>query len=432
MAPDEPTLIVGGGIAGLMCARTLARAGRRVLLLEKEDEVGGRVRTSARDGFLIDHGFQVLFSAYPVLSAALDLPALQLREFAPAARIARESGEPALIGDPLADLALLWPSLVATPLSLPDKWRLLRLRSLATSLSFDDCFAPRFDKVSTRDFLRTRGFGAGAISNFFTPFYGGILLDRSLESSASVLLYTFKMLAEGRTTVPAHGMGAIAEQLMASLPPLSVRTGTAVTRIRREDDGRVRGVTLASGEELRASAVVLACDPLSIASLALTARVHVSVPTASLGCTTVYLRSNTPLLSGEALWINAAANATVSHAITISNVAPTYAPTGSSLTAATMLGVSAVLDDSELISRVRFDLAQMGRNKECANAELLAVWRVPYSQYAQPPGAVGRRVATETSAHGLILASEIGHTSSLEGAARGGTAAAQAVMRGTT
>jgi phytoene dehydrogenase-like protein len=432
MAPDEPTLIVGGGIAGLMCARTLARSGRRVLLLEKEDEVGGRVRTSARDGFLIDHGFQVLFSAYPVLSAALDLPALQLREFAPAARIARGSGEPALIGDPLADLALLWPSLVATPLSLMDKWRLLRLRSLATSLSFDDCFAPRFDKVSTRDFLWMRGFGASAISNFFAPFYGGILLDRSLESSASILLYTFKMLAEGRTTVPAHGMGAIAEHLMASLPPLSVRTGAAVTRIHRDDDGRVRGVTLVSGEELLASAVVLACDPLSIASLATTAHVHVSVPTASLGCTTIYLRSNTPLLSGEALWLNAAANATVSHAITISNVAPTYAPTGSSLTAATMLGAAAVLDDTELIPRVRSDLALMGRNKECANAELLAVWRVPYAQYAQPPGTVGRRVAAMTSTPGLYLASEIGHTSSLEGAARGGTAAAQAVMRDTT
>ncbi len=432
MAPDAPTLIVGGGIAGLMCARTLALAGRPVLVLEKDADVGGRVRTTAREGFLIDHGFQVLFSAYPTLATALDLPALRLREFAPAARIAGAAAEPALIGDALADLSLLWPTLLASPLSLLDKWRLLRLRYLATSLTFDECFAPRFDNVSTRSFLRARGFGDGAINNFFAPFYGGILLDRSLETAASVLLYTFKMLAEGRTTVPANGMGAIAEQLAAALPPQSVQTNCAVVRIRRDPDGRVQGVTLATGEELQASAVVLACDPAAIATLATTAGVHVAVPTTGLGCTTVYLRSNTPLLSGEALWLNAAPAATVSHAITISNVAPTYAPTGSTLTAATMLGAAAVLDDTDLIPRVRADLALMGRNRECATAELLAVWRVPYSQYAQAPGTVGRRVAATTSSAGLFLASEIGHTSSLEGAARGGLAAAQAVMHGAT
>jgi phytoene dehydrogenase-like protein len=432
MAASEPTLIVGAGIAGLMCARELVRSGRSVLVLEKESEVGGRVRTSVRDGFLIDHGFQVLFSAYPTLSAALDLSALQLREFAPAARIAGASKEPALIGDALADLSLLWPTLAAAPLSLTDKWRMLRLRYVATSLSFDECFAPRFDSVSTRDFLKARGFSAAAISHFFAPFYGGILLDRSLESAASVLLYTFKMLAEGRTTVPAHGMGAIAEQLAAALPPTSVRTGATVVRVLRDGDGRARGVTLDTGEEVQGAAVVLACDPPAIAHLATTARVHVAAPSAGLGCTTVYLRSNAPLLSGEALWLNAASDATVSHAITISNVAPTYAPAGSALTAATMLGASAVLDDTDLIPRVRADLAHMGRNRECATAELLAVWRVPYSQYVQPPGTVGRRVSARTSAAGLFLASECVHTSSLEGAARGGMAAAQAVMLNPT
>ena len=86
---------------------------------------------------------------------------------------------------------------------------MLRLRYFATSLSFDACFAPRFDRVTTSEFLRQRGFSARAISSFFAPFYGGILLDRSLETSASVLLYTFKMLAEGRTVVPTMGMGAI-------------------------------------------------------------------------------------------------------------------------------------------------------------------------------------------------------------------------------
>lgn len=428
MPSHDPTLIIGGGIAGLICARALARAGRSVVVYEREGEVGGRVRTSVRDGFQLDHGFQVLFSAYPTLVAELDVPSLHLCEFQPAARIVVADSEPALIGDALADPSLLWPTIQASSLLLIDKVRLLRLRRLATSLSFDECFDDRFDRMSTRQFLNARGFTANAINNFFAPFYGGILLDRSLESSASVLMYTFKMLAQGRTAVPAAGMGAITLQLAASLPAGAIRCNTAVARLVRGDDGHVRGVVLASGESVSAANVVLAGDAPSISTLAKTVGVHVAVPEDSLGCTTVYLQSKTPLLAGTALWLNASPNATISHAITISNVAPSYAPSGSSLTAVTVLGAAAVLDDADLIPRIRADLSAMGRNRESATAELLAIWRVPYSQYAQPPGAARRRVSAITEAPGLFLASEIVHTSSLEGAARGGLAVANAVV----
>ena len=428
MPSRGPVIVVGGGIAGLVCARTLTRAGYDVALFERDNAVGGRVRTTVHDGFVLDHGFQVLFSAYPTLTAALDMPALQLRAFRPAARIADGSATPALIGDALADLSLLWPTLTAPQLSLLDTVRLLLLRYFATSLSFDDCFAPRFDGVSTRDFLRRRHFTAGAIKNFFAPFYGGILLDRALESSASVLLYTFKMLAEGRTVVPSHGMGAIPAQLAAALPPRTVRTSQRVTRLLRDPAG-VNGVILESGETIGGACVVLACDAPAIAALAMTAQVHIAVPDASRGCTTVYLRSRAPLLDGDLLWLNASTTATVSHAITISNVAPGYAPDGWCLTAATMLGAAAALDEADLIPRVRADLLVMAGKDECGSAELLAIYRVPYSQFAQRPGSAVRRVPAETAARGLFVASEIGHTSSLEGAARGGMAAAEAVMR---
>jgi hypothetical protein len=153
------------------------------------------------------------------------------------------------------------------------------------------------------------------------------------------------------------------------------------------------------------------------------------VPDAQHGCTTIYLASRAPLLDGAALWLNASDGATVSHAITISNVAPSYAPAGRALTAATVLGASAALDDAELVPRVRADLSAMSGTAESAGTELLSVWRVPYSQYAQGPGSVSRRIPARTSLRGLYISSEIGHTSSLEGAARGGIAAAEAVMR---
>ena len=35
------TLVIGGGVNGLVCATLLARAGRKVTLLEQRDAVGG-------------------------------------------------------------------------------------------------------------------------------------------------------------------------------------------------------------------------------------------------------------------------------------------------------------------------------------------------------------------------------------------------------
>lgn len=56
-------VVVGGGIAGLTAAAYLARAGRNVLLIEKNDEVGGLVNTFWRDGFRFDAGVRALEDA---------------------------------------------------------------------------------------------------------------------------------------------------------------------------------------------------------------------------------------------------------------------------------------------------------------------------------------------------------------------------------
>src|SRR6185312_14014807 len=59
-------LVVGAGLAGLTCAKALVEAGREVRVIEASDHVGGRVRTDhSPDGFLLDRGFQVFFTAYP-------------------------------------------------------------------------------------------------------------------------------------------------------------------------------------------------------------------------------------------------------------------------------------------------------------------------------------------------------------------------------
>ncbi len=50
------TAVVGAGIAGLVVARELARAGERVALYEAAPRLGGVVHTVAEEGFLVEAG----------------------------------------------------------------------------------------------------------------------------------------------------------------------------------------------------------------------------------------------------------------------------------------------------------------------------------------------------------------------------------------
>ncbi len=430
----DPIIVVGAGVAGLVCAIELQRAGRRVIVLEAGPEVGGRVRTTVRDGVAFDHGFQVLFTAYPTLRSYLDLDSLAPRVFRPAARIV-QGGRVSLIGDALSDPSLLIDTVMARAVPLGDKLRLLALRRFAQQLSVDECFTARFAGVSTRDFLASRGFSASVIDGFFAPFYGGILLDRTLATSASVLLFTFKMLADGKTVVPARGMGALTQQLAAQLAAGTVQAGVAVQSL-TVHEGRVTGVVLASGDVLPAAQVIMATDAPAAARLAATAGVQIATPSGARGTTTLYFTtSGASPIPGRALWLNANASAVISHAVTITDVAPDYAPRGVSLIAASAVGDAADRSDADLESAARRELAAMAKaagdtaaDAKTAALSRVAVWRVPYAQFAQPPGWRDHRPTVACGIPGLWRASEVLHSSSLEGAARGGQDAARAVL----
>ncbi len=54
----QSCIVVGAGLSGLVAARTLQDAGVRVTVFEKEEKVGGRMRTDTVRGGVFDHGAQ--------------------------------------------------------------------------------------------------------------------------------------------------------------------------------------------------------------------------------------------------------------------------------------------------------------------------------------------------------------------------------------
>jgi oxygen-dependent protoporphyrinogen oxidase len=65
-------LIVGGGLAGLVAARELTKAGVQVLVIEAGPRIGGQIWTERSNGFLVEHGAEGFSPARPSTRALCD------------------------------------------------------------------------------------------------------------------------------------------------------------------------------------------------------------------------------------------------------------------------------------------------------------------------------------------------------------------------
>lgn len=66
---DAQAVVVGAGLSGLVAARRLAQAGRRVVVLEARDRIGGRARRLGVGGLPFDAGCEALWETHAQLLA---------------------------------------------------------------------------------------------------------------------------------------------------------------------------------------------------------------------------------------------------------------------------------------------------------------------------------------------------------------------------
>ena len=258
MKQKSPSIhIIGGGISGLIAARVLEEHGLSATIIEATDRLGGRVKTDVVDGYSLDHGFQVLLTAYPAAKKYLDFDALELQEFLPGSAIFK-NGKQKIIGDPLRNLSLLLPTLFSGIGTVNDKLKILALNRRLKKKSIQNIFAEK--EQTTRVYLENIGFSEAIITNFFTPFFSGIFLENKLETSSRMFEFVYKMFGEGNAALPKDGIQAIPKQLFEKLKSTTIIFNTKVKSV---ENGSIK---LESGETLKSNFTIIATQASGLVS----------------------------------------------------------------------------------------------------------------------------------------------------------------------
>ena len=406
---EVDVVIVGGGLAGLSAARRLDRAGVEWLLVEASDRIGGRVATDVVDGWHFDRGFQVLNTAYPRVPALVDIDALDMRYFTSGVLV-RRGGELHRLENPVREPLSAAQTLNAGVGTLSDRLKFAALATRCATLPPAKLLDAR--EVTAQEMLRKAGLSHRMIEEVLRPFLSGVFGDRSLETSSHVLAMVLRSFARGKIGVPSAGMAALPAAIAGPLPYPQLLIGARTLSV-------APGVVVTEAGELHCRAVIVATDPSAASTLL------PQLPPADMhGLTTFYFGADRAPLSEPTLILDGDRREIIANTVVVSNAAPEYAPTGKSLIAASVVGVSAPSSASETVIRV--ELSRL-YGVPTDDWDLLEVVNIPEALPAARVPQYNLRKPVDLG-DGLFVAGDHRDSPSIQGALAGGWRTAGAVL----
>ncbi len=340
MMKDADVIVVGAGLTGLRAALELSKAGLSVLVVEQADGVGGRMRTTPHDGFLLDHGFQVILNGYPELRSVSGFSALPVGAFDSGARV-RVNGGFVDFYDPRRHPSKLASAITSPLYSWADLLRLFRYASLFPNRH------PSPSGETAMSSLRSFGFTERFVSRFLTPFLSGVLLDPSLSLDSAAARFYMRVFSDSSAVLPQQGIQSLPHLLAQQLGVSHILLRSPVERVGGQE------VVLASGETLLCQAVVVCVDSHAAAALG---GPEQTMPLSA--SRTAYFAAPVAPYEERLVALNGTGQGVICNVSVPSNVQPSYAPKGQSLVAVTSVGDAATSAEAQHRSSVLGELRE--------------------------------------------------------------------------
>ncbi len=404
-------IIVGAGIAGLTAAIHLQQEGVDVQILEASDRVGGRMKTDKLEGYLLDHGFQVLLTSYPEARQILDYDALELSNFYPGSLV-YDGKKHYRMADPFRKPIDSIRNFRNPFSNFGDKLKILALRNRCKRLSIEEIFNEQ--ERSTLEHLEEWNFSSKLIHSFFKPFMGGIFLEGELETSSRFFDFVFKMFSSGYASLPKEGMGAIPAQLAARLSPGSLKLNCPVEKIEK---GKVQ---IKGGDQLETKAILLATDAPALAKL-----VNYNGSTRMNSVTTLYFSSEELPFEEALLSLNSSGSGLINHIAICSQAQASYAPEGKNLISANVIQKHN-LSDYELYKTSRKEL-ETWFGAEARDWTHLKTYRIDKALPRKEHLTVPNKGSVHQLEEGIYMCGDHLHDPSINGAMRSGRITADAM-----